>query len=251
MNRAEIELARNIFRPRAIIEAEYDIKKSENDLIDYVMAMIASPLDEDENLVYEINVKNMLPLYNNTMDSGSLYKLYRGKIETLMNQRFKITSPDGNEHYIFQWVQFASFNDITKVITLKLGEDFKKLLTEIKYVKGPGAYYDLSVTFPLSSQYAKRLYYMFKEWTGSGSTNIRYDNINDLRRKLCIPSSYKYSNFKQRIVIDAVNEINEKTDIRISYVEKKTKCNGGEKVTGITWMIEKKKELATPLTESL
>lgn len=98
----------------------------------------------------------------------------------------------------------------------------------------------------MGSMYSKRLYIMFREWLKTG---IRYDKVDMLRDKLQVPKSYIYGMFKQRILDTALKEINETTDIYVSYTEEKLPVRGGMKVTGLTFEI-KKKECATDQIEA-
>lgn len=231
----------NVFRPRSLVEAEYSISKTQNDLMDYVMGLVAAePEEYRDNLVYEIKIKDLIPFYD-IDNEKNIYTIFRNMVSMSIKDTFMIKGPDGEDVECF-WVQTAYYDNKTCRIKVKLGEDFKAILNAIKMEKGPGAYYCLSTTFPLSSQYSKRIYYMCKEWAGKGSSNIRYDTVSGLRAKLCVPESYRYGIFKIRVLEKAVEEINEKTDINVSFEERYENVPGGKKVVGITWHIQKKNQ---------
>lgn len=68
------------------------------------------------------------------------------------------------------------------------------------------------------------------------------------RDKLQVPKSYKYNMFKQRVLDMSLKEINDSTDIYVTYSEIKQPVRGGQKVVGLTFQI-KEKECVTYLVE--
>lgn len=233
-----------VFRPRKLVEAKYGITKTQNDVMDYVIGVVLAEDDVDRsNLVYELKISDFVPYYD-ASNEKSIYTNFRNMVSMSIKDTFLVESEDGRDEAECFWAQSAYYDNVDHRVKVKLGEDFKNILNAVKKERGAGAYYNLSTAFSLSSQYSKRIYYMCKEWAGKGSTNTRYDTVDGLREKLRVPGSYCYGMFKERVLEKAVDEINKKTDITISYDEIKKKGLGGSKVIGVTWHIQRKSQIA-------
>lgn len=93
----------------------------------------------------------------------------------------------------------------------------------------------------LSSTYAIRLYELLKQYQKIGKRDLTLD---DLRFYLDVPEGAysKYNNFKQRVIEIAQREINDKTDLSISFEPIKP----SRKITGITFYINSQKRPVQP-----
>src|SRR5690606_24538799 len=97
----------------------------------------------------------------------------------------------------------------------------------------------------LSSASSIRLYELMKKWEYLGKWEITIEKLKD-RLGIKQQSYSVYGNFKNRIIVPSINELNEKTDIQISFKEIKT----GRKVVGFEFTIrhspEKEIKLSNP-----
>lgn len=93
----------------------------------------------------------------------------------------------------------------------------------------------------MKSRYSKRIYLMCREFIGSG---VRFcDNDWDLfKEKLQIPSSFNFYHIKTKVLEPAIKEINQLSDIDVSYTIVEEKQRGGSKPIAIKFEITKKKE---------
>lgn len=98
--------------------------------------------------------------------------------------------------------------------------------------------YELSNISSLSSSYAIRIYEMLKQYEMIGK---RAFSIDDIRKKLKIDDDMykKFSDFRIRVIEIATREINQKTDIKVSYKFKKT----GRQITDIYFTIRSKNSI--------
>ena len=91
--------------------------------------------------------------------------------------------------------------------------------------------YHVEQKAPLTSIYAHRLYEMMMQWRKS--QQVPYISYQELRTRFEIDSKeYKrMSNFKSRVLEPALKQINELTDIKVSYVQEKK----GRSIIGFTF----------------
>lgn len=230
------------YRPRSITEARLAMSASENDIFDILLTYINKDDDVDSNLFYELNISDFKKEFSFAYDKNAYSKIRNAAIK-LSDKSIEIL--DENNNFIkFCLFQTVRWNENSKKVEVELGNYIKKLLVQEKYKSA--TFYRVKYTLPMDSQYSKRLYIMFREWLKTG---IRYDNVDMLRDKLQVPESYNYSRFKTCVIEVALKEINETTDIFVSYTEKKQAVRGGMKVIGLIFDI-KKKECVTDQIES-
>jgi len=86
----------------------------------------------------------------------------------------------------------------------------------------------------LKSSYVKRMYLILKQ---REKLNQYEFSVKELREILDIPESFKYADFKRRVLIKSVQEINRQADITVNFSEIKT----GRSVTDIIFSISKNK----------
>lgn len=226
-----------LFRPRTFVEASFALTKSENDIIDIIMSMIGVEEDKDENLEYTINVKDYIQLFG--LEHGrNAYPKIKASCRSLHKKYFSIYSSDDGKWTDYSWIQTATYIENHGMVIIKLAEDFKRMMVDTKKKGGSSIFYSLRFALPMEYQYSKRIYYMCLEWINT--THIRFDNMEDLKRKLMIPKSYNNSMIQSRILDVAVKEVNEKSDIIISYTTVLDKGRGGTYIKGISWNCRRK-----------
>ena len=114
------------------------------------------------------------------------------------------------------------------VIKIKLHNSLKPYLLELRenFTK-----YELINVLVLKSKYAIRLYELLKSYLWMGSWEV---NVKDLRSVLEVEDKYlEFKEFKRRIIVPAVNEINKYTDLEVKYTTLKT----GKEITKIHFTI--------------
>lgn len=86
-----------------------------------------------------------------------------------------------------------------------------------------------------TSQYAERLYEIIKTFAYKSIADF---NVEDLRQKLAVGKKYpNYNMFRERVLLPAVNDINEFTDLDIDFREQRGMYN---KVDSVVFSIHKK-----------
>lgn len=151
------------------------------------------------------------------IDSRNIQPQLRHFIESAVS--IEEIRPDGKP----RWAHFTLFARATcdidpdlgqYVITISCNPILKDVffnLAESGYVK-----YRLRYTMSMKSQYSIRLYSMLRDWQRSKNWTI---SIPDLRENLgAVEKSYSvFRDFRKRVLDVAVNEINERSDLQITY----------------------------------
>lgn len=164
--------------------------------------------------------------------------------ETLFNRRFSFFDEDG-KLVKSRWISQVKYLDNEGAIEVVFTPAVVQGISRINGVKEFFTQYLLTQTSQLKSVYSTRLYELLIQWRSTGKTPIV--NLQDFRAQLGIDENqYKLmSDFKKRVLDLAVTDINEQTDIKVSYQQHKN----GRLISGFSFSFKQKK-LASQSIES-
>lgn len=156
--------------------------------------------------------------------------------ETLFNRRFSFFDEDG-KLVKSRWISQVKYLDNEGAIEIVFTPAVVQGISRINGVKEFFTQYLLSQTAQLKSVYSSRLYELLIQWKSAGKTPII--NLEDFRAQLGIEENqYKLmSDFKKRVLDLAINDINEKTDIKVTYQQHKK----GRSISGFSFNFKQKK----------
>jgi hypothetical protein len=205
--------------------AKYSLTPVETDII---LKMVAEIRNEDEDFKpYSFKVTDLEAYFGKQLDSRSLKKM----AQELRKKNLTIDL-EGGGFLVTGWISSFEYKPKMGLIELAFDPKLKPYLIQLKdelYLKG-----DLRQILKLPSEYAKRIYMLLKQWELKGSLEVE---IAEWQRILEVPKSMIiYGNFKTKALDVAVNYINEKTDLTVSYEPKKT----GRAYTHLIWTIRTK-----------
>ena len=162
--------------------------------------------------------------------------------ETLFNRRFSFFDEDG-KLVKSRWISQVKYLDNEGAIEIVFTPAVVQGISRINGVKEFFTQYLLSQTAQLKSVYSSRLYELLIQWRSTGKTPII--NLEDFRAQLGgEEEQYKLmSDFKKRVLDLAINDINEKTDIKATYQQHKK----GRSISGFSFNFKQKKSAAKSL----
>ena len=155
--------------------------------------------------------------------------------DTLFNRRFSFVDTEG-KLVKSRWIQRVRYLDDEGAIEIVFTTDVVKGITRLDGAEEFFTQYLLSQTANLSSVYSVRLYELLTQWKTAGKTPVF--ELSQFRGQLGLDDDeYKImGNFKLRVLDLAVNEINEKTDLTVSYTQEKR----GRTITGFKFTVRTK-----------
>lgn len=151
--------------------------------------------------------------------------------ETLFNRRFSFINAKGNV-VKSRWIQQIEYLDDEGAIELVFTVAVVEGISRIDGAEEFFTQYLLNQTASLNSVYSVRLYELLVQWKSSGKTPLFV--LANFREQLGLSENdyERMFDFKKRVLDLAVNEINEKTDLTVSYTqEKKGRIVAGFKFT--------------------
>lgn len=204
--------------------AKYSLNAVETDLI---MKMIAEIKNEDKDFhPYRFKVSEI--------EAKMGKKLNRNSLKTMATElrRKNLYIDKGKGGFLVTgWVSSFEYYAEQGEIELCFDPKLKPYLLELqnRFAKA-----DIRHIFQLSSEYAKRIYTIFKQWEQIGEYTIE---VKEWQRILDVPKTQlMYGEFKRKVIETAKEQINEKTDLEVNYEEIKT----GRKITHLKWTIKKR-----------
>ena len=221
-----------IVKHNNFIEAKYYLTLTEIKIIAKLASMIQK--DDDDFKSYKFTAKELL----DDLKLNNNYDDLRDAIRKLLTKLVIIKT----ENSILE-INFLSSAEYFNDSTIELCFD-AKLKQYLLQLKENFTMYQFENVVALSSVYAIRIYELCKQYEKIKERTIE---IKTLKEILEIEDKYKlYADLKKRVLKIAEREINEKTDITISFEEIKT----SKKVTSIKFLIEKKEKEKSEIKET-
>ena len=171
------------------------------------------------------------------------YKALKTACDTLFARQFtyETETETGLKRHRSRWVSEIIYQDGTASVELIFSPAIVPLITRLEE---RFTSYDIKQIGNLSSKYAVRLYELLMAWKMKGAVSFE---LEDFREKIGLDSDeYRpMSNFKKFVLDLAVSQINEHTDITVSYEQKKK----GVRVSGFTFRMKQKEKKLPAATE--
>ncbi|WP_077324117.1 replication initiation protein [Virgibacillus siamensis] len=224
-----------------LIEARYKqpLTAREQKIILTMVSMIQP--GDDDFYTYSISVKEFHDMLG--LEGREKYTEIKKIVENLMTKLIEIPEEDGG-WTLTHWVSVGRYISGEGMIKLKFDPILKPYLLELKRAFTS---YKLSNILSLNSMYAIRLYELTKKWEKLDKFEI---SIVDFKEKMGIKAGTyaKYNHLKQRVLKTSINEVNNKTDIDVTFEEIKQ----GRKVAKLAFFIKRKnKKELTSLNNSV
>jgi plasmid replication initiation protein len=171
------------------------------------------------------------------MEEGSVYGQLRDAMDTLFNRFIVVRDihPESGHERVskIRWISKSSYINGAGLIQLQFGQD---IVPYISRLETEFTSYRLEKIGHMTSAHAVRLYELLVQYLSIGKREIE---VAWLKETLQLEGQYKAIKDLKKYVIDlAVAQINEHSDIAVSYAQRKT----GRAVTHLDFKIKTKPE---------
>jgi plasmid replication initiation protein len=201
----------------ALTNARYEYTELQLDIFFFLVSKLRK---EQQSAVYELDIKELSAL------TGKQYYLpyLRKATEDMGSRMFEVDTPERHmQLWLFRSVEYIKG---TRIIEVSLSD---KILPYLFGLKNNFTSYGLASALRLSSKYAKRIYPICSQWKDRGETP-KY-SIQDFKMMLGLlnekgnDKAARISDLRSKVLDIAVRQINEHTELRISYrLEKRGKA---------------------------
>ena len=224
-----------------IQQYKYTLSKTEIRIVNFIISNINSPAYDEEFNVMSFDINEFCKMLGWSDPGGDNYRQLRYTLRKLSMMASDYID-FGDYETIVRWIEKPIFEKGTGIVKLKLDDDLKPFLLQANgKIQAKLKFY-----FDMDSKYSMRLYELMRSY--DGFDHIKLD-IDDLKMKIdAMQKSYNnFAKFRQAALDPAVAEINDVTDIEISYELAKR----GRKVIAVIFSIAKKKIKTTKANEQL
>jgi plasmid replication initiation protein len=233
MKKAELELVRDykvVKHNNLIQRSRYELSTQEQKIILYLITKI-KPEDTEFEL-YEFSIKDFCETCGIDDTSGKNYSDLKKTIETLADKSIWITLANGYET-IIRWIERPYINCKSGIIKIKLDELMRPYLLQLqKHFTA----YELYYTLAMRGKYSIRIYELLKSYE---NLHERTFELEELKKMLSAEKYDMYKDFRVKVLDTAISEINDFTDINVTYTIEKA----GRKVDKINFKIKTKKDI--------
>ena len=226
-----------VVKDNSLINASYPLSLVEQRLI--LLAIIEARETGkgiDTETFLEIHAQHYAERFH--ADIKNTYAMLSDAVFALFNRQVTYLTIDEKrnkpEKRVVRWVSGISYVEGAGVVKLRFAPEIVPLITRLE--KNFTSYELMQVAN--LNLYATRLYELLVSWRSAGKTPII--EINDFRSKLgLLDQEYKLMhNFKSRVLDPAIKQINEHTDITVTYEQHKT----GRTISGFSFRFKQKQK---------
>jgi len=185
-----------------LLNGRYSLTKGEGDLL---YALLTSITKEDKDFKdYTFTKKELEVKLGIELKTSDLRKNAR----SLMTKVFEVYRDEND----WELMGFSYFSYKNAIITCRFDKAMKPYLLELsQWVNA-----DLRHLVQMKGQYSQRIYLLLKEHFKFGERKFM---IEELMQQLEVPKSFKvYADFKRKVLMQAIKDINKYTDIEIKNI---------------------------------
>lgn len=224
---------------------KYTLTKTELRVVNTIISNINSPKYDEEFNIMEFDIKDFCRSlgFAESEAGGKEYRILKQVLKNLSNKSSDYIN-FGDYETIVRWIERPIFEPASGRVKLKLDDYLKPFLLQVSGAMQA----NLKVYFDMSSKYSMRLYELLKSWDGLKQKEF---DVDELRVSIdALKKTYAgFGKFKQTVLDPAVREINEYTDLKVSYRTK----SYGRKITAVVFdishqpMPKSRREIDEPL----
>lgn len=191
-----------------IQKARYELNVLELKTLSYIFSMI-KPTDTI-NQIYVFSINDYCKVCGIDNTSGNNYSAIKQTLKELRDKSFYLMKPDGTETTV-GWIDKVWINKGSGNVKVRLDEDMEQYLIGLfdNYTQ-----YELLSTLPMQSKYSFRIYELLKSYA---FTKRHTFDIDELKKILLAEHYRNYKDFRKKVLEVAEKEINEYTDLQVSY----------------------------------
>lgn len=198
-----------------LVEARHidPLSVNEQKIVLTMISMIEPADDDFKN--YQLSVKNFAEMVG--IKGESTYSEIKKISKTLVSKIIEI--PIGKSDWIVAtWASSVRYRSNEGTVEFTFDPKLKPYLLQLK---NKFTSYKLSNILNLKSTYSIRMYELMKKWQHLGRWECSIDDLRGVLGAKDVKSYSVYGNFKNRVLLPSLGELNEKTDVQISFKERK------------------------------
>ena len=224
-----------IVKDNALINASYNLELVEQRIV--LQAIVKARETEkgfDTKTPLSIHASEYEKQFNVSKDAA--YKALKDAVLSLFERQFTFTELQDEKLKVVKsrWVSQIAYVDKSAEVQIIFSPAVASMCSRLER---HFTSYDLEQVAPLTSKYAVRLYELMMSWKSVGKTPII--KLSEFRERVGLLDENEYKDmctFKKYVLDLAVAQINEHTDIKLTYEQHKA----GRKIDGFSFKFKQK-----------
>jgi len=211
-------------------KSRFFLKVQEQKIILYLISKI-KPEDMDLK-EHTFEIRDFCIICGLNIDSGKNYNNIKKALKDLRDKSIWITLDNGAETTL-SWIDYVTIEKNKGTVIIKISDRMKPYLLQLKehYTQ-----YELLYILAMKSQYSLRLYELLKSYEYQ---HKKIFGISELKKLLSAEHYTLFADFKRKVLDIAMREINNLSDINVTYVIIKK----SQKFDKIEFLIDLKKDI--------
>lgn len=227
-------MEKRVYQHNKLIEASHTLTLNEKRLVLLAASKLDSRKPEPKSHFIKISASEFGDVFDIVL--RSVYRILAEAGSRLYSRNIKIYSKTGKVAEELRWVYHIKYHEGDGVIELGFSPTVTPYLTRLNR---EFTYYQLRQIGSLDSFYSIRIYELCSQFLQTG---IRTVTLERIRTMLDIGDKYPLlKDFKRYVIVPAIEDVNQHTNLEV----KMEMTRKGRKVTGFTFLIERKVEDGT------
>ncbi|CAG7838813.1 hypothetical protein CLOHAE12215_00180 [Clostridium haemolyticum] len=217
--------SRVLMKNNIMIKAKYNISAIENRIFQVILYKLQKKNEDILSCeIYHFEFKDFIKNPNQC----TINAIYN----TLIKLRKSSIFFEDNDRWIeFGFINGHEYDKKNNVFKIQASEKVYSLLRQ--YLNTGYTPVNLQIFLGLANHYSQRFYELLRLWSGV-KTKINY-TIDELKEYLMLDGNYpEYGNFKRRVIVPAIKELNKTGFFEIDFKEVKQ----GRKVVSIDFLVK-------------
>ena len=225
-----------VVKDNALINASYNLEVTEQRLM---LLAIINARETGDGITADSKLKIHASDYikHFDVDKKTAYEALKNAVDNLFNRQFSFREVRGGTDFIVKsrWVSRIAYATNEAILEITFAPDVVPLILRLEE---HFTSYQLKQVTQLTSKYAIRLYELLIAWREVGKTP--QIELSEFRHKLGVEDNeYKdMHNFKKRVLEPSIKQINEHTDITVTYEQHKR----GRTISGFSFRLKQKQQ---------
>ncbi len=210
----------HVYKSNSLVEASYRLTATEQRIILACISQVRRNEAVTDEVMYSVSAQDIAALsetdektaYRDLQEAALRLKRREVRIEKEANSNAR-----RRQVLVCGWVQSIMYVEAEGRVCLRFNKDMLPYLTALteQFTK-----YQLKAVAKMNSAYAIRLYELLAQWREKGRREVE---VEWLREALQVGDKYPVlMDFKKRVIETAIAQINEHSDLKVSYEQRKT-----------------------------
>ncbi|MBB1489585.1 replication initiation protein [Oceanospirillum sediminis] len=224
-----------VYKSNALIQACYRLSVQEQRIILSAISQVRRDCTPTDEVMYSVSAQTLSELTGSSV-KHTYQEIKKAALRLKRREIWIKENPNGEglkaNTMVTGWVQTISYIDSEGRVELRFNKDILPYLTELQ---SQFTSYRLKNVIQMTSSYGIRFYELLIQWKGKQLLELE---IEWLKEAFQIQDSYpRISDFKKWVLEPALKDINNNSDLQVSYTQRKT----GRKITHLIFKIKSQK----------